>query len=66
MYFDLCIDRIQVPLKGEEEALHSGRRLAIILRKEVICMLITVTLHVFGYTITIKMQKKSNNRHSAK
>ena len=38
------------------------RRLAIIYRKEVMCMPITITIHVFGFTITIRV--KSNNRHS--
>ena len=28
-------------------------------------MPITLTFHVFGYTITLKVTKKSNNRHSA-
>ena len=35
-------------------------------RKEVKLMPITLTFHVFGYTITLKVTKKSNNRHSAK
>ena len=43
-----------------------GRRLAIILRKEVMHMPITLTFHVFGITVTLKLTKKSNNRHSAK
>jgi len=38
--------------------------LAIIDRKEVMRMPITLTFHVFGITITICV--KSNNRHSAK
>ena len=33
-------------------------------RKEVKLMPITLTFHVFGYTITLKVTKKSNNRHS--
>ena len=35
-------------------------------RKEVIDMPITLTLHVFGYTITIRVMRKSNDRHLAK
>ena len=35
-------------------------------RKEVIDMPITLTLHVFGYTITIRVMRKSNDRHPAK
>ena len=44
----------------------SVKRLAYTLRKEVKLMPITLTFHVFGYTITLKVTKKSNNRHSAK
>ncbi len=29
-------------------------------------MPITLTFHVFGYTITVRIKTKSNNRHSAK
>ena len=29
-------------------------------------MPITLTWHVFGYTFTFTIKKKSNNRHSAK
>lgn len=29
-------------------------------------MPITLTFHVFGITVTIKLQEKSNSRHSAK
>ncbi len=36
------------------------------LRKEVILMPITLTLHVFGLTFTLRIMRKSNNRHSAK
>ena len=43
-----------------------SRRLAIILRKEVTLMPITLTFHVFGITVTLKLTKKSNNRHSGK
>ena len=43
-----------------------GRRLAIILREEVMLMPIALTFHAFGITITLKLTKKSNNRHSAK
>lgn len=42
----------------------SVKRLAYTLRKEVKLMPITLTFHVFGYTITLKVTKKSNNRHS--
>ena len=45
-------------------ALQERRRLAIIFRKEVMCMPITITFHVFGITITVSV--KRNNRHSAK
>ena len=43
-----------------------GRRLAIILRKEVMLMPITLTWHVFGLTFTLTIKMNSNNRHSAK
>jgi len=29
-------------------------------------MPITITLHVFGFTITVRVNRKSDNRHSAK
>ena len=34
------------------------------LREEVVDMPITITLHIFGYTVTIRI--KGENRHSAK
>ena len=52
--------------KGAGGIHESVKRLAIILRKGVKLMPITLTFHVFGYTITLKVTKKSNNRHSAK
>ena len=45
------------------ETLLKRRRLAIMFRKEVMRMPITITIHVFGFTITIRV--RSNNRHSA-
>ena len=36
------------------------------LRKEVMRMPITITIHVFGYTLTFRIAGKSNNRHSGK
>ena len=47
-------------------ALLRRRRLVIILRKEVMLMPITLTFHVMGYTFTLRITRKSNNRHSAK
>lgn len=44
----------------------SVKRLAYTLRKEVKLMPITLTFHVFGYTITLKIKTNSNNRHSGK
>ena len=52
--------------KGAGGIHESVKRMAIILRKGVKLMPITLTFHVFGYTITLKVTKKSNNRHSAK
>ena len=34
--------------------------------KEVMSMPIALTWHVFGFTITLTIKKKSNYRHSAK
>ena len=42
----------------------SVKRLAYTLRKEVELMPIILTIHVFGYTVTVRIVKKSNNRHS--
>ena len=44
----------------------SVKRLAYTLRKEVKLMPITLTFHVFGLTVTVRIKTKSNNRHSAK
>ena len=56
---------INVPRKGTERgAAQNGRRFSHILRKEVRPMPITITLHIFGYTVTIRI--KGRNRHSAK
>jgi len=44
----------------------SVKRLAYTLRKEVELVPIILTIHVFGYTVTLRITKKSNNRHSAK
>ena len=44
----------------------SVKRLAYTLRKGVKLMPIILTIHVFGYTVTLRITKKSNNRHSAK
>ena len=35
------------------------------LREEVVDMPITITLHIFGYTVTIRI-KKGENRHPAR
>jgi hypothetical protein len=43
----------------------SVKRLAYTLRKEVELMPITLTFHVFGLTVTVRIKTKSNNRHSA-
>ena len=52
--------------KGTGRIHESVKRLAIILRKEVMLMPITLTFHVFGYTITVRIKTKSDNRHSGK
>ena len=44
----------------------SVKRLAYTLRKEVKLMPITLTFHVFGLTVTVRIKTKSDNRHSAK
>ena len=44
----------------------SVKRLAYTLRKEVELMPITLTFHVFGLTVTVRIKTKSNNRHSGK
>ena len=44
----------------------SVKRLAYTLRKEVKLMPITLTFHLFGFTVTVRIKTKSNNRHSAK
>jgi len=53
---------------AEERCLQQAARQAVghHLRKEVMLMPITLTWHVFGYTFTLTIKKKSNNRHSAK
>ena len=51
--------------KGAGGIHESVKRLAIILRK-VKLMPITLTFHVFGYTITVRIKTKSDNRHSGK
>ena len=48
-------------LNMSEGALPKRRRLAIIFRKEV--MLMRITLHIGRFTVTVIV--KSNNRHSA-
>ena len=56
---------INVPRKRtERSAAQNGRLFSHILRKEVRPMPITITLHIFGYTVTIRI--KGRNRHSAK
>ena len=56
---------INVPRKRTERSVaQNGRRFSHILRKEVRPMPITITLHIFGYTVTIRI--KGRNRHSAK
>ena len=35
-------------------------------RKEVKLMPIILTIHVFGLTVTVRIKRNSNNRHSAK
>ena len=45
-------------------ALHERQAVGYILREEVVDMPITITLHIFGYVVTIRI--KSENRHSAK
>ena len=50
--------------KGTGGIHESVKRLAIILRKGVKLMPITLTFHVFGYTITVRIKTKSDNRHS--
>jgi hypothetical protein len=52
--------------KGAGGIHESVKRLAIILRKGVKLMPITLTFHVFGYTITVRIKTKSDNRHSGK
>ena len=44
----------------------SVKRLAYTLRKGVKLMPITLTFHLFGFTVTVRIKTKSNNRHSAK
>ena len=44
----------------------SVKRLAYTLRKEVKLMPIILTIHVFGLTVTVRIKRNSNNRHSAK
>ena len=48
----------------EGRALRNGRRFGYNLRKGVRLMPITITLHICGYTVTIRI--KGRNRHSAK
>ena len=45
-------------------ALHERQAVGYILREEVVDMPITITLHILGYVVTIRI--KSENRHSAK
>ena len=44
----------------------SVTRLAYTLRKGVKLMPITLTFHLFGFTVTVRIKTKSYNRHSAK
>ena len=44
----------------------SVKRLAYTLRKEVKLMPIILTIHVFGLTVTVRIKRNSNNRHSAR
>ena len=49
---------------GNNKALHERQAVGYILREEVVDMPITITLHILGYVVTIRI--KSENRHSAK
>ena len=49
---------------GKDKALHERQAVDSILRKEVVDMPITITLHILGCVVTIRI--KSENRHSAK
>ena len=49
---------------GNNRAMHERQAVGYILREEVVDMPITITLHILGYVVTIRI--KSENRHSAK
>ena len=46
---------------GSNRALHERQAVGYVLREEVVDMPITITLHIFGCVVTIRI--KSENRH---
>ena len=68
------IDRLRLMCYGEDPSkggVSHNEQLAVCgsrttFRREVSLMPITLTLHIFGYVITIRVKRESNNRHSAK
>ncbi len=64
LHFGKSYDIVSAVLLLKYRALHNGRRFSYISAKEVRHMPITLTIHILGYTITIRVKKQ--NRHPAR